>query len=90
MRLIESLVVTDNETDPQTAAMLAGAEIEQGVDEARDEHHTVRTHPPDLPPDPEHDSAVVAFDAGQDDADAMPRGQHGPTPRPRRRPSLTL
>ena len=36
-------------TDPQTEAMLAGAEVEKGAADDEAEHHP-RTHAPDLPP----------------------------------------
>lgn len=52
----------DDETDPQTAAMLAGAEIEQGPSDDGVEHHP-RTDPPDEPPHPDDsDRAVLTTD----------------------------
>lgn len=42
--------MTVDKTDPETEAMLAGAEIEKGAAEGQDVQHTPRTHPVDQPP----------------------------------------
>jgi hypothetical protein len=47
----EGVTMPDEDPDPQTAAMLAGAEIEKGSDDDGVEHHP-RTHPVDLPVHP--------------------------------------
>jgi hypothetical protein len=52
------------DTDPDTAAVLAGAEVEHGGDEQASAHRP-QAHGPNLP--------------SAEDADEMPRGQHGPT-----------
>ena len=60
-----------SETDPETEAMLAGAEVEKGAAEEDGVGHTVRTHPADMPPRPGEDEQPLLTtdpEAQQDDS----------------------
>lgn len=64
--------MTVDKTDPETEAVLAGAEIEKGADDGQDVQHTPRTYPVDRPPTPgEDDQAALTTDPGAQHDDSV-------------------
>lgn len=61
-----------DETDPETEAMLEGAEIEKGAADGQDVRHTPRTFPVDCPPATGHDrQAALTTDPEAQQGDSV-------------------